>query len=166
MDGKQMNKEAEKLLILLKDAIDIVYKKHSKIFEKKGVECSIVALIYAEMYQMLYGSDYSDLDLNLEYNKDGYDKKTAQGFPKGMCPDMILHRMDSQDNNKMVVEFKGWWSRENRERDLNKLSVLTTRFDRYNYLLGVFVLLGEKKAKYTIIINGEDCTKDFNNLIA
>lgn len=160
-----MNKEAEKLLILLKNAIDIVYKKHRKIFEKKGVERSIVALIYAEMYQMLPESDYSNLDLNLEYNKEGDDKKTAQGFPDGMCPDMILHRMNSQDNNKMVVEFKGWWN-NNCERDLKKLSALTTKFDRYNYLLGVFVSLGKKEANYTMIIDGEDRTKDFNKLIA
>ena len=163
-----MDKEAEKLLILLKDAIDIVYEKHSKIFQKKGVERSIVALIYAEMYQMLPESDYSDLDLNLEYNKDGYDIKTAQGFPKGMCPDMILHRMDSQDNNKMVVEFKGWWNhnRENRERDLKKLATLTKKMGKYRYSLDVSVLLGKKEAECTIIITGEDCTKDFNNLIA
>lgn len=161
-----MYEEAEKLLILLKDAIDIVYKEHSEIFEKKGVERSIVALIYAEMYQMLPKSDYSNLDLNLEYNKDGYDIKTAQGFPKGMCPDMILHRMDSQDNNKMVVEFKGRWNRKNRERDLKKLAILTKKMGKYKYSLGVFVLLGKKKAERTIIINGEDCTKDFNNLIA
>ena len=53
-----------------------------------------------------------------EYNKCHGDIKRTKRFRNGLRPDLIIHRRDSNEENKLVAEFKGWWNNDVKN-DLN-----------------------------------------------
>jgi hypothetical protein len=68
---------------------------------------------------------------------------------------LIIHRRDSNDENKLVAEFKGWWNNAI-ESDIQKLEDLTDPNDNYHYLIGVFVQIGRAEATFRYFINGRE----------
>lgn len=148
-------KERKQLFNMLQRSVDAVYTNFSKVIQVKGLEQCVVALIYAHLFQKVQSSKYKNLDLNSEYNKNCDSVKSTQNFPKGVRPDIILHKMWSNDENKIAIEFKGWWNR-NSEKDIKKLKDLTNPNGEYKYLLGVWVLLEKDAPSYKLVINGEE----------
>jgi hypothetical protein len=91
--------------------------------------------------------------LDSEYNKNHGNAKTSRRFPNGLRPDLIIHRRDSKEENKLVAEFKGWWNNDIAS-DISKLEDLTDPNDNYHYLIGVFVHIGRTEATFCYFING------------
>ena len=64
---------------------------------------------------------FREYNLDCEYNRSYDDPKRRSG---GMLiiPDIVLHKRGSNDNNLVVIEFKGWWSKVNQKEDICKIT--------------------------------------------
>jgi hypothetical protein len=154
-----MNEEQAYLVEILQDAINAVYREDRFLLrfaqgDREGLEQAFVFRTGIHLSNLLIGTPYEILDLDSEYNKNHGNAKTSRRFPRGLRPDLIIHRRDSNMDNKLVIEFKGYWKR-NIWRDLRKLEDLTDPNDNYHYLIGVFVYIGRTEATYRYFINGD-----------
>lgn len=146
--------ENEKLKKLLEQSLDMFYSSDAnEILPKEGVERTCVFHIGIYMQYLMNGYDcFRNFNLDCEYNKLGETPKKMYEFEdeNGIQPDLILHQRDT-DNNLMVVEFKGYWNRENINNDVRKLEYLTSKDseNKYKYQLGALVVL-EKSYEDTI----------------
>ncbi len=153
-----MSEEQQLLADLLRNAINSVYNEERFLLEfaqgeRAGLEQAFVFRTGVHLSRLLDGTEYEDLDLDSEYNKNHGNPKTSRRFPNGLRPDLIIHRRDSSEENKLVAEFKGWWNNDIAS-DLQKLEDLTDPNDNYNYLIGVFVQIGRTEPTYRFFING------------
>lgn len=84
-------------------------------------------------------------NLDAEYNKDKEDIKRLPAKKNGCCPDLILHKRGTNDNNILVIECKGWWSGEEEiEKDKKKISAFL-HSKRYHYMLGLLIKFDKDK---------------------
>lgn len=155
-----MNEEQQRLIALLQTAIQEAYSENRPLFScsegtRRGLEQAFVFRTGVYLFNLLRETGFSDLDLDSEYNKNHGHIKSTERFPKGIRPDLILHRRDSNEENKIAVEFKGWWNSKIAE-DLEKLEDLTNQRGNYRYLIGVFVRLRETGAEFRYFINGQE----------
>src|SRR5690554_3004702 len=153
-----MNEEQAYLVEVLRNAINAVYQEERFLLrfaqgEREGLEQAFVFRTGIHLSNLLNGTPYAALDLDSEYNKNHGNAKTSRRFPNGLRPDLIIHRRDSNEENKLVAEFKGWWN-DNIDSDLKKLEDLTAPNDNYHYLIGVLVLIGNSEPTYRYFING------------
>jgi len=152
--------EEKHLIDMLKEAVDLVYKEERMLFsflgnEQKGLEQAFVFRTGVYLKDILNNSNYSNLDLDSEYNKELGLKKATKRFPKGIRPDLLLHERNTHGNNIMAVEFKGWWKNK-RQRDIEKLEDLTSIKGPYKYFIGVFILLEKEGPNFLFFKNGEE----------
>lgn len=153
-----MNEEQAFLVRVLQNSITAVYQEERFLLqftqgERSGLEQAFVFRTGIHLSNLLNGTPYATLDLDSEYNKNHGNAKTSRRFPHGLRPDLIIHRRDSNEENKLVAEFKGWWNNYI-SYDLRKLEDLTDPNDNYHYLVGVFVQIGRTGATYRHFING------------
>lgn len=155
-----MNEEQAYLVDVLRNAINAVYQEERFLLrfaqgDREGLEQAFVFRTGVHLSNLLAGTAYEMLDLDSEYNKNHGNAKTSRRFPNGLRPDLIIHRRDSNAENKLVVEFKGYWKRSI-WRDIRKLEDLTDPNDNYHYLIGVFVHIGRTEATFRYFINGAE----------
>lgn len=153
-----MNEEQTYLVDLLKKAINAVYQEERFLLrfaqgDREGLEQAFVFRTGIYLSKLLIGTPYSALDLDSEYNKNHGNAKTSRRFPNGLRPDLIIHRRDSNEENKLIAEFKGWWNLDI-DTDIKKLEDLTDSNDNYHYLIGMFVQVGRTEATFRYFING------------
>lgn len=155
-----MDEEARNLVGLLQEAVRRVYAEERLLLqfeeeERVGLEQAFVFRTGVHLHELLKETEYEALDLDSEYNKNHGDLKNTPRFTEGIRPDLIIHQRDTHENNKMAVEFKGWWD-NNVDRDIKKLEDLTTLDGDYRYLIGAFVQLDRDEANFKFFINGEE----------
>ena len=155
-----MNEEQTYLVEVLRNAINAVYQEERFLLrfaqgDREGLEQAFVFRTGIHLSNFLNGTHYAALDLDSEYNKNHGNAKTSRRFPNGLRPDLIIHRRDSNAENKLVVEFKGHWKRSI-WRDIRKLEDLTGPNDNYHYLIGVLVQIGRTEATFRYFINGAE----------
>ena len=96
---------------------------------------------------------FKGYNLDYEYNRN-YDDPKRRNNGNLMIPDIILHKRGNNDNNIVVIEFKGWWSDvKSQKDDIDKLKELVDPYGKYKYQYGYSIILNnvEKgKGKYTI----------------
>lgn len=153
-----MNEEQTYLVEVLRNAINAVYQEERFLLrfaqgDREGLEQAFVFRTGVHLSILLNGIPYAALDLDSEYNKNHGKAKTSRRFPNGLRPDLIIHRRDSNEENKLVAEFKGWWNNDIAS-DIQKLEDLTDPNDNYHYLIGVFVRIDRTEATYRYFING------------
>jgi len=153
-----MNEEQAYLVEVLQNAINAVYQEERFLLrfaqgDREGLEQAFVFRTGVHLSNQLTGTAYELLDLDSEYNKNHGNAKTSRRFPNGLRPDLIIHRRDSNEENKLVAEFKGWWNNDI-ATDMQKLEDLTDPNDNYHYLIGVFVQIGRTEAAFRYFING------------
>ena len=85
---------------------------------------------------------FEKLNLDCEYNRNGKQPKRLPSFSNGTFPDVILHRRGTNDSNILVIEFKGYWNK-NQNNDIEKLCEFTKQRAVYNFQLGMAIMLGE-----------------------
>ena len=155
-----MNKEQTYLVSILRDAINLVYQEERFLLrfaegDREGLEQAFVFRTGIHLSNLLNGTVYAALDLDSEYNKNHGNAKISRRFPYGLRPDLIIHRRDSNEENKLVAEFKGWWNNDI-DNDIQKLEDLTDPNDNYNYLIGVFIQIGRTESNFRYFINGSE----------
>ena len=96
---------------------------------------------------------FKEYNLDCEYNRN-YDDPKRKNNGDLIIPDIILHKRGNNDNNIVVIEFKGWWSDvKSQKDDIYKLKELVDPCGKYKYQYGYSIILNnvEKgKGKYTI----------------
>ena len=133
----------EKLKSLLEKSLRKAYEENNNLLDKKGIEQAMVFQVGRAMSDLLKEDlEYSNLDLDCEYNKCLDESKMTENFPNGIRPDLILHKRGTHDHNLLAAEFKGWWNTHD-QNDIKKLKDLTGRLDNYRYQLGCFVVFGK-----------------------
>ena len=97
---------------------------------------------------------FNGYNLDCEYNRNNDDPKRNKDGEL-IIPDIILHKRGNNENNLVVIEFKGWWSDEkNQKDDIDKLKKMVDPYGKYKYQYGYSIILNnvEKgKDRYTII---------------
>jgi len=149
--------EKDLLLALLKESVDVCYKKDWVLIER-GMERASVARIYYYMNRALEQDErfgvLSKYNLDTEYNKNGEQIKRTARFKRGTQPDIILHhRLDEPyQDNLLIIEFK--CRKRNSSRDKEKLEDFTSKESGYNYFLGVLVILNKENVEYEYFQDG------------
>ncbi len=100
--------------------------------------------------------EFSDYQLDCEYNRNGINRKTLPSFPNGVYPDIILHRRGNNDNNILVMEFKTYWNSDI-SGDIEKLKELTAPDKGYKFALGLSIVITKTRSKVMItpVVNGK-----------
>lgn len=69
---------------------------------------------------------------------------------KGVYPDIIIHKRNSNDFNLLVIEFKTYWN-DNIEDDVKKINQLIDPSGVYRYKYGMSVIIKEDHAQIKTI---------------
>lgn len=152
--------EIRNLIGMLQSAVDKAYNEDRPFFkyqddDRSGLEQAFVFRVGIHMHELLKKTDFYCYDLDSEYRKNHGDIKSTERFPDGVRPDLIIHKRDTHEENKMVIEFKGWWDTGNIKKDWEKLEDLTNNSGGYRYLIGVSVMLGKEKPSYEYFYDGK-----------
>lgn len=153
-----MNEEQAFFREVLQKAVKDVYNENRFILkyktqELKGLEQAFAFRVGLYLFEMFKNTNYSSFDLDAEYNKSIGASKMLEEFDNGIRPDLVLHKRGTHANNKLAIEFKGFWSKTE-EKDIRKLIGLTSSAGDYKYSLGIFVQIGRKEATFRYFING------------
>ncbi len=85
---------------------------------------------------------YPDYNLDCEYNRNGDKPKIIYSLEKNVYPDLIIHQRGSNDNNLLVMEFKTYWNK-GQKNDIEKIKAFLDCNEKvsYNYKYGIAVLI-------------------------
>lgn len=98
--------------------------------------------------QALLAPDGEPWDVHVEYNRKGTKIKTVNGGRQIVIPDIILHRIGT-DQNFLAIELKKGASTIPDEDDLNKLLAYKQPHE-LNYLYALFLRLGVNELAGTV----------------
>lgn len=140
-----LNKEEkEELKFLIESVLQKIYQEDIELILRGGMEQSLQFRFGLYLYELIKNIDWlKKLDIDLEYNKNGVLKKRTLRKPNGVRPDLIIHRRGNNDENILVLEFKGWWNNYPRESDIIKLEDFVNQNGEYKYGIGVLVELNQ-----------------------
>lgn len=112
--------------------------------------------IFLDIFLNEYQDFYCDLNIDVEYNKNGYDPKeyyaiTGEDVYKAR-PDLIIHKRGCNSHNLLYIEFKHNKNHSNLSRDFEKIKAFTSKvaYDKkkeYHYKYGLAILLYHKKVE-------------------
>jgi hypothetical protein len=157
------DKEIERLKHLLHSAVSSAYAEsdlleNSDGEDRRGNEQTIVFRVGVHLHELLKTTEYSNLNLDCEYNKHGDDPKRVDG--EIIRPDLLIHSRGNDNKNILVVEFAGWWKDSRKiEDDKIKLKALTNSQGEYRYCLGALVGIDKKNPSYIYYQNGEEISE-------
>lgn len=144
------------LNVLIEQTLDHLYNNDLYLIQNEVHERTIVGRFVIYFQQLLDNSEFNNLNLDIEYNKNHSDPKRTVNFPNGTYPDLILHKRGSNENNICIFEFKTWWN-SHTNGDLKKLKDFTRQTDNYRYGIGFSILLNlnRQTVQKVMIKNGE-----------
>ena len=152
----------ERFKYILNEAINMLYQNDLCLITRGGMEQACVSRIYYYLQTLInMDNDLKEYNLDCEYNKNGSHTKdcidviTGENF--STRPDIILHKRMSNEFNKVIIEFKGWWNNES-DVDERKLTAFTNSNGAYRYELGIFVKLNRENPTYRYFRNSQDIT--------
>ena len=93
--------------------------------------------------RLYYDPFFRSFNLDCEYNRNMDHAKHLESIRSNVYPDVILHMRGSNDNNLMVMEFKGYWSND-RIHDIEKIKAFTGSVEPYHFHIGYTILLGRE----------------------
>ncbi len=117
--------------------------KHDRHLLERGKERSAAAKIACHLWELLgevgYRQKCPRIRVNVDYGREGNDpKRGLEG--KVVIPDIIVHVPGLEGPNIAVVEVKGWWNRDDRKTDMQKLHSYTRK---QKYFFAYSIELGE-----------------------
>ncbi|MDH5681096.1 MAG: hypothetical protein OEZ36_05900 [Spirochaetota bacterium] len=145
--------DKSKIFGLVEKALERLYKYQNYMIQNKVHERSIVFWFGIYMYELLNKSSFSEYRIDLDYNRNHADPKKTKKFPKGIYPDIIIHRHGENNHNLTVIEFKTWWNPKN-SKDIEKLKEFTDSNGDYKYQFGMSIILRKDEPEIHIIQNG------------
>ncbi|WP_125916942.1 hypothetical protein [Hymenobacter coccineus] len=141
--------QIRELDLITREALDILYLEDVVLLSRSGLEQSLAFRFGIYFHSRIKDVEWlSTLDLDMEYSKNGNDPKRTPTKPNGSRPDLILHSRENNDNNVLIIEFKGWWNSQKRSVDRNKILDFTNFEGDYIYGLGI--LIEFKKNRYVL----------------
>lgn len=130
---------------LVNVALKAVYKYDKYLIDIKAHERDIVFRFGIYFQRLLEKHEkFKAYNLDVEYNRNGQDSKKTENFSyNGICPDVILHKRGHNNDNLLVLEFKGYWNndKEGREKDRKTIRDLMSLTGKYHYQRGYAILL-------------------------
>jgi len=144
---------------LIEKVLDKLYKEEPELFvldnskkiEKHVGERAIVFRFGLYFQKELEKYDwFKEYKLDCEYNRNGTLPKRLPVVGDRIFPDLILHRRGDNDGNLLVIEFKGWWNR-NQEYDEKKIREMIDKNGEFRYHEGYTVIL--EKDRKSIDVN-------------
>lgn len=144
--------------ILIEKALDKLYNEEYNSLISLNLEehvgeraCVFRFGIYFNQILKRY-KQFKGYNLDCEYNRNCNEPKRNKDGNL-IVPDIILHKRGNNDDNFVVIEFKGWWSKESKEKDIIKLNELVDPNCLYKYRYGYSIVLNnveEGEGRYTI----------------
>jgi effector-binding domain-containing protein len=142
---------------------NIYFSQDILLIESEANELTISFRFGLYFSDVIKGTSFSkddQLSIDAEYNRNGEASKKMQlmGLKRRIKPDFILHHRGYNDKNVLVIEFKGHWNKDDRNKDINKLIGFTNpKENDYQYGLGAFIELMPKReeCQITYFINGQ-----------
>jgi hypothetical protein len=135
---------------LVKIVMERVYVDHSYLIKNQVSERSIVFWFGIYFHEIIQGTEFSEYDLDVEYNRNLRKVKRTEQFKRGTYPDLILHKRGSNDNNILIIVSKSCWNADSSD-DIRKLIDFTDPNAEYKYDLGLSVLIGREILKGIIV---------------
>lgn len=124
-------------------ALELVYQKDKALITHRVNERSIVFRFGLYLYEIIKNSNFNDFDIDVEYNRNGYDAKRIPSRQHGSYPDLIIHCRTSNEFNILVLEFKAEWSNKSQEDDERKIRDFMNKDGEYKFRYGATILIGE-----------------------
>ena len=149
--------QVEELKGLLNEGLNKLYKDDIGLISRGGMEQSIsfrYAIYLNDLFKKVCW--LKELDLDIEYGKNGGEAKSTPRKPKGTRPDIILHKREFNCSNILVIELKGWWNKTSRKNDIIKLEDFTHNDYGYKFRLGVLLDLRETSCEPKYYVNGSE----------
>lgn len=144
----------EKLLEnLIQKSLDDLYANDKYLIEHRAAERNITHRFAHYFENNMQNSIVSQLNVDCEYNRDGYGIKQING--KNIYPDFILHKRGSNEDNLLIIEFKTWWNPEN-NKDIEKIQCMMHPQLRYKYKYGCSITIGLNNAEYCWVTLDDD----------
>lgn len=154
-ERKTGQEEARKIL---EEAVHKLYEKDRYLIldrpetEEEGrhvAERSIVFRFGHYLQEILERSQIlTDLSVDCEYNRRGYEPKMLSRIGSSVSPDLIVHHRGDHSNNFLVMEFKTWWNRD-QKYDEAKIDGFMDPDGGYAYQYGIALCI-EKEEKDTL----------------
>lgn len=158
---------------LLNDAISDLYKFDSYLIIHLDIsgngtenihlsERSIVTKYETYLQNRIKNSIFENYNIDCEYNRNIDAIKTYpsdNGKIHGCCPDIIIHKRGTNDDNLLAIEVKTWWNTDTKH-DEDKLRHFTNQTSDYKYEYGLSITLGkdENSVKMKWFQNGIEIT--------
>lgn len=134
------NEQILQLRELVETALRQLYESDPELIRRRGMERSILFRFGLYFSNLISEIEWlSRLNLDLEYNKNGEGQKMILRRVYGVQPDLILHRRGNNEENTLIIEFKGWWNRTARRVDREKIEDFVNQNHDYRYGLGILV---------------------------
>lgn len=130
--------------LYIKRALKKVYENDLHLITAKVNERNIVFKFATYFQEIIKSTEYNKYNIDIEYNRAGYTKKSTPSKPNGIIPDLIIHKRGSNTDNILVLEFKTDWNR-NQEKDEKKIIELMDKSGNYKYKYGATILIGKDK---------------------
>lgn len=129
---------------LIRTALSLLYKNDKYLIDIRTNErCIVFRFGYYFQTLLSMHREYKEYDLDLEYNRDGEDPKKTINHQNGIYPDVILHKRGNNNDNLLVMEFKGHWNNQGSRRDESKIYDLINPSGKFHYKRGCKILLNE-----------------------
>lgn len=146
--------EVKRLLQILKKAVDTFNEKEIFILKNGHSEqCLCGRLAYHLQQVILSTEDYSDYIVDVEYNRgmQGIDKE-VKSIGTGPCRlDIAAHKRDYDSSkggydNLIAIEVKKQYqSEEKKQKDRNRLQILTNDKGRFHFKLGALIIANNER---------------------
>lgn len=149
-----MTSEAFSLLkIVTEKALEDLYQNDSYLIINRPLgsqqDCHVsergVVFRFGIYFQArLNDTSFKDYNLDVEYNRNMYEKKMLPSFSNGTFPDLILHKRGSNEENILILEFKTWWNHDTTD-DIKKIKQFMDPEGVYRYRMGASIVLNKNK---------------------
>jgi len=157
-DNEPNHESIDELKQLLAEALNQLYEKDKSLILRRANERSITFRFGIYFEELVKKSSFKHLNIDAEYNRNGEKYKWMPSELKrnSTYPDILLHQRETNNENKLFIEFKGHWNTNEKARDIDikKLEYFTSQNDEYRYTLGVFVELEREKWNIKYFVDG------------
>ena len=95
-------------------------------------------------------SEIPEMHVDCEYNRDGFETKKISNpkwtKPRGIYPDIFVHKRGENSNNILIVEIK---KQENREIENDEIKLKEFTSDSYGCHFGLLIIFNTKENSKT-----------------
>jgi hypothetical protein len=107
-----------------------LYKRGRHLLLEKAQERTIVADFIAPHLR----TSFPGWDVTTEYNREGIKRDPKKDLDGNLLiPDIIIHKFGPYGPNLVAIQVKGYWNREDREKDETSLRNIRAKHG-YKYL--------------------------------